>query len=364
MNCGNSYIVQKRTICYIEHIGCCSFLYKRNKTDKLNHDGKDVEVLGITTAKQKDGHLKRKMSWMWKTFKKQKYLQMMVIPGILFFCIFSYIPMYGVTIAFKDYNFADGILGSPWVGFKHFKEFFSEPELLLMFKNTIGISVLKTLLGFPGPIIFAILLNEISSSVFKRTIQTISYLPHFISVVVIVGMVIKFSSANGGLFNDVLMAMHLIDEPISFLAEPRFFWGILVGISVWQGIGWGSIIYCSAISGIDQALYEAATIDGAGRFRRIWHVTLPGIMPMVTIYLILTMAHILTGSGFDDIFLLRNEMLYDVSQTVSIYSYEMGLVKGSYSYSTAIGLFTSVVNLTLLVISNTISRRVSENSLW
>ncbi len=288
----------------------------------------------------------------------------MVLPGVLFFIIFSYIPMYGVTIAFKDYNFADGILGSPWVGLKHFKEFFSEPELLLMFKNTIGISVLKTLFGFPGPIIFAILLNEIASNTYKRTIQTISYLPHFISIVVIAGMVIRFSSSNGGLFNDVLMGLHLIDEPISFLSKPEYFWGILIGIHVWKGIGWGSIVYCSAISGIDQALYEAAKIDGAGRFRRILHVTLPGIMPMVTIYLILTMANVLTGSGFDDIFLLRNNMLYNVSQTVSIYSYEMGLVKGSYSYSTAIGLFTSVVNLTLLIISNTVSRKVSETSLW
>ncbi len=323
-----------------------------------------MRVLSVAAAKQTVGNPKREKGWLWKTFKKQKYLQMMVIPGIIFFIIFSYIPMYGVLIAFKDYNFADGILGSPWVGLKHFRDFFSEPELFMMFRNTIGISVLKTLFGFPGPIIFAILLNEIASNGYKRTIQTISYLPHFVSLVVVIGMVIRFSSANGGLFNDILVGLHIIDEPISFLAQPKYFWGILIGIDVWKGIGWGSIVYCSAISGIDQALYEAATIDGAGRFRRIWHVTLPGIMPMVTIYLILTMANILTGSGFDDIFLLRNDMLYKVSQTISIYSYEMGLVKGSYSYSTAIGLFTSVINLTLLIISNTVSRKVSENSLW
>ncbi|MBQ7097720.1 MAG: sugar ABC transporter permease [Clostridia bacterium] len=295
---------------------------------------------------------------------KQRHLHMMVIPAIVFFFIFSYIPMYGIIIAFKDYNFVDGIWGSPWVGLKHFKMFFSEPNLWNLFKNTMGISILKTVIGFPGPIIFALLLNELSSKRFKKTVQTISYLPHFVSIVVIVGMVTKFCSANGGLFNEVLMALHIIDEPVSFLAEPDYFWGILIGISVWQGIGWGSIIYCSAISGIDQTLYEAATIDGAGRFKKIWHVTLPGILPIVTIYLILSMSSILTGSGFDDIYLLRNNMTMDVSETISVYSYEMGIGKGRYSFGTAIGLFTSCVNLVLLIVSNYVSKKVSETSLW
>ena len=306
----------------------------------------------------------KKKKSLWKEFKKQKQLQMMVIPGILFILVFSYIPMYGVLMAFQDYNFADGIIGSPWVGLKHFITFFTEPNVLNMFKNTIGISVLKTLFGFPGPIIFALLLNEITSLRYKKVVQTISYLPHFISIVVLAGMVMTFSSANGGLFNEVLMALHIIKEPISFLAKPEYFWTILVAMHVWKGIGWGSIIYCSAISSIDQSLYEAATMDGAGRFRKIWNVTIPGILPIITIYLILSMSSVLTGSGFDDIYLLRNNMTMDVSDTISIYSYEMGLVKGRYSFSTAVGLFTSVVNLILLVTSNQISKKVSENSLW
>ncbi|MBD9009046.1 MAG: sugar ABC transporter permease [Clostridiales bacterium] len=288
----------------------------------------------------------------------------MVIPGLIFIFIFSYIPMYGVIIAFKDYNFYSGIMGSPWVGLKHFKTFFNEPNIGLLFKNTIGISMLKTLFGFPGPIIFALLLNELLSLRFKKFAQSVSYLPHFVSIVVVVGMVSKFCSANGGLFNDILMGLHIIKEPVNYLSDPKYFWPILVILHCWQGIGWGSIIYCAAISGVDQTLYEAATIDGAGRFRRMISVTLPSIMPVVVIYMIFAISGMLTGSGFDDIFLLRNPITYDVGETLSTYSYTMGLSQGRYSFAAAIGLFTSVVNITLMLMANWISRRVTENSLW
>lgn len=316
--------------------------------------------MGEKAIKRKDG----KFAHGLRELKKQRDLQLMVIPGIIFLLIFSYIPMYGVIIAFKDYNFYEGIMGSKWVGLKHFKAFFSDPDLMNLFKNTVGISVLKTITGFPGPIIFALLLNEIASPAYKKAIQTMSYLPHFISIVVVAGMVMKFSSANGGLFNEILLGLHIIDEPISFLSKPDYFWGILASINVWQNIGWGSIIYCSAISGIDQELYEAATLDGAGRFKKMLHVTLPGMLPIITIYLILSISSLLTGSGFDDIILLRNNLTMKVADTISVYSYEMGLQKGRYSFATAIGLFTSVVNLILLVSANYISKKVSENSLW
>lgn len=299
-----------------------------------------------------------------KRFKHQWALQSMVIPGLIFIFIFSYIPMYGVIIAFKDYNFYSGIMGSPWVGLKHFKTFFNEPNIGLLFKNTIGISMLKTLFGFPGPIIFALLLNELLSLRFKKFAQSVSYLPHFVSIVVVVGMVSKFCSANGGLFNDILMGLHIIKEPVNYLSDPKYFWPILVILHCWQGIGWGSIIYCAAISGVDQTLYEAATIDGAGRFRRMISVTLPSIMPVVVIYMIFAISGMLTGSGFDDIFLLRNPITYDVGETLSTYSYTMGLSQGRYSFAAAIGLFTSVVNITLMLMANWISRRVTENSLW
>lgn len=272
--------------------------------------------------------------------------------------------MYGVIIAFKDYNFYSGIMGSPWVGLKHFKTFFNEPNIGLLFKNTIGISMLKTLFGFPGPIIFALLLNELVSLRFKKFAQSVSYLPHFVSIVVVVGMVSKFCSANGGLFNDILMGLHIIKEPVNYLSDPKYFWTILVILHCWKGIGWGSIIYCAAISGVDQTLYEAATIDGAGRFRRMISVTLPSIMPVVVIYMIFAISGMLTGSGFDDIFLLRNPITYDVGETLSTYSYTMGLSQGRYSFASAIGLFTSVVNITLMLMANWISRKVTENSLW
>ncbi len=316
----------------------------------------------INTAKREEK--KTEFRHTLKTFRHQWQLQSMVIPGIIFIFIFSYIPMYGVTIAFKDYNFFDGIFGSPWAGMKHFKTFFSEPQIGLIFKNTIGISMLKTLFGFPGPIIFALLLNELVSLRFKKVVQCISYLPHFVSLVVVVGMITKFTSANGGLINDILVGLHLIDEPVSWLSKPEYFWAILIILHVWKGIGWGSIIYCAAISGVDQSLYEAATIDGAGRFRKMWSVTIPGILPVVVIYMIFAISGMFTGSGFDDIYLLRNPMTYDVAETISTYSYTMGLSNGRYSFATAIGLFTSIVSITLMIITNYISKKVTENSLW
>jgi len=314
----------------------------------------------VTSNKKK----KNSFSLGFKRFKGQLALQSMVIPALILIFIFSYIPMYGVIIAFKDYNFFDGIWGSPWTGLKHFKMFFNEPQLGLLFKNTIGISVLKTLVGFPGPIIFALLLNELCSTKYKKVVQSISYLPHFVSLVVIVGMFIRFSSTNGGLFNDVLLALNIIDEPVGFLMKPDYFWGILVFLHCWKGIGWGSIIYCAAISGVDQCLYEAATIDGANRFRRAISVTLPGILPVVVVYMIFAVSGILTSSGFDDIILLRNPMTLEVGETLSTYSYTMGISQGRYSFATAIGLFTSVVNITLMFITNRVSKAVTENSLW
>jgi len=299
-----------------------------------------------------------------KKFKKQGQLQLMVIPGIIFIFIFSYIPMYGIIIAFKDYNIFDGVFGSSWVGLKHFKTFFNSPNLGLIFKNTVGISMLKTLFGFPGPIIFALLLNELNSVYFKKTVQCISYLPHFVSLVVVVGMVIRFTSTNGGLFNDILMALNIIKEPIGFLSDPKYFWGVLIFIHCWKGIGWGSIIYLAAISGVDPALYEAATIDGANRFRKAIHVTIPGILPVVVIYMIFAVGGMMTGSGFDDIYLLRNPLTFDVAETLSTYSFTMGISQARYSFATAIGLFTSIVSITLTLFTNWLSKKVTENGLW
>ena len=298
-----------------------------------------------------------------KRFKHQWALQSMVIPGLIFIFIFSYIPMYGVIIAFKDYNFYSGIMGSPWVGLKHFKTFFNEPNIGLLFKNTIGISMLKTLFGFPGPIIFALLLNELLSLRFKKFAQSVSYLPHFVSIVVVVGMVSKFCSANGGLFNDILMGLHIIKEPVNYLSDPKYFWPILVILHCWQGIGWGSIIYCAAISGVDQTLYEAATIDGAKKWKQLIYITLPGIMPTIVVMFILRIGSIMSISA-DKTILLYNPSVYETADIISSYIYRKGLIENNQSFSTAVGLFNSLINCILVLSANYLSKKYTENGLF
>jgi len=292
----------------------------------------------------------------------QKYLQLMVLPGILWMFIFNYIPMSGIVIAFKDYKITRSIWEADWVGFEHFIEFFTDPKFFNVMTNTLGISLLKLLIGFPLPIIFAILLNEVKNARYKKSIQTISYLPHFISWVVLGGLLITWLSETG-MINEILVAVGIIDAPIAFLADPKYFWGLTIISDTWKELGWSAIIYLAAISGIDQQMYEAASIDGATKIQKIWHITVPAIKGTIAVMFILAVAGML-NSNFDQIFLLGNVLNADASQVIDTYVYEMGMRAGRYSYATAIGLFKSVIAMILLIIANFTTKKLQGRSLF
>jgi len=295
-----------------------------------------------------------------RQWKQHKYIYLMLVPAIIYYALFHYRPMYGVLIAFKNFSPKKGILGSSWVGLKYFYDFFNSYYFLRIVRNTLLINLYNLLFSFPAPILLALLLNEIRSSGYKKLIQTISYLPHFVSTVVIAGLVLQFVSKNG-LINNVIALFG--GERISFMLNPRYFRTIYLASDIWQGVGWGSIIYLAALSGISQELYEAATIDGAGRFRQMVHVTLPGIAPTIIILLILKIGNMM-NLGFEKIILLYNEAVYETADVISSFIYRRGILEANYSYSTAVGLFNSLINFTLIVSANAISRRFTETNLW
>lgn len=311
--------------------------------------------LSVEKPKAKISRLRR--------FGKQWDLQLMVIPALLFIFVFSYIPMYGVLMAFQDYSLFEGFRGSPWVGFKHFEMFFHAPEFWTVIRNTVVISLLKLLIGFPAPIILALMLNEVRGRIFKRVVQTISYLPHFLSWVIVSGFVMSMLSTENGSVNMLLQNLNLIKEPINFLSLPQYFWTILVTTGVWKEIGFASIVYLAAIAGVDPHLHEAAAMDGAGKLRQIYSVTLPSIMPVVIVFLILAIGNLL-NAGFEDILLLgSNPVLRDVGDVLDTYVYRVGIQNNRYSYATAAGLFKALLGVLLLVGANYAARR-SGNSLW
>lgn len=291
---------------------------------------------------------------------RNRYIYLMLFPVVTYYMIFHYAPMYGLLIAFKDYGIADGVWQSPWVGFTHFQNFFESPYFWRLMQNTLLISFYELLFAFPAPIILALLLNELRLIVFKRVVQTISYLPHFISIVVVAGMIVDFA-ARDGLINNI-MGMFGI-EPIAFLQEAGWFRSMYISSGVWQGIGWGSIIYLAAMSTIDPALYDAARIDGAGRWKQTLNVTIPGIMPTIVILLILNIGSMLSV-GSEKIILLYNPLTYETADVISTYVYRKGILGADFGYSAAVGLFNSIVSFILLALANTISKRVSEHRLW
>ena len=295
-----------------------------------------------------------------RNFRRYKYIYFMAIPVVIYYIIFMYWPMYGAQIAFKQYAPGKGILGSPWIGLQNFTKFFRSFYLLRILRNTLLISLYGLVFSFPAPILLALLLNELHSNKFKRCVQTVSYLPHFISVMVICGMIIDFTRSDG-LINDIVALFG--GERQTMLLNPGLFRSIYVLSDIWQGMGWGSIIYLSALTGIDAEQYEAAVIDGAGRFQKMLHVTLPGIAPTIVIMLIMRVGQMM-NVGYEKIILLYNGNTYETADVISSFVYRKGLIEADYGYSTAIGLFNSSVNLILLLIANTISRRVSETSLW
>ncbi|HIX14490.1 MAG TPA: ABC transporter permease subunit [Candidatus Hungatella pullicola] len=274
--------------------------------------------------------------------------------------MFHYKPMYGAIIAFQDYVPRKGISGSDWVGFDQFIRFFQSPYFFRLIKNTLLLSIYGLVFGFPMPIILALLLNELHHKKYKKVIQTITYLPHFISLVVVTGMIKDFTQSTGLITDIVVM---LGGERSSLIQNPDLYRTIYIVSDIWQGIGWGSIIYLSALSGVDQQLYEAASIDGAGRFKQLLNVTLPGIAPTIIIMLVLRIGQLL-GTGYEKTILLYNEATYETADIIASYIYRVGILERNWSYSTAIGLFNSVINLTLILIANKISKKVSETSLF
>jgi putative aldouronate transport system permease protein len=264
-------------------------------------------------------------------------------------------------IAFKDYKFRLGILHSPWVGLEHFHDLFMKPSFWQVFRNTMIISTYKLIFGFPAPIVFALLLNEIKQMIFKRWIQTISYLPHFLSWVILSGILIEFLSPSVGPVNLVLKLFGV--EPIYFLASPQWFRSVLVSSEIWKELGWSTIVYLAALTGVNPELYEAAKVDGASRFQRLLYVTLPALYPVITILLILAIGRII-NDDFDQVFNLYNQAVYNVGDVLSTYTYRMGLVQMDYSLATAVGLFKNVIAFTLVIIANYIAKRINEYGLW
>ncbi|MGO4180548.1 ABC transporter permease [Paenibacillus sp. MCAF9] len=288
---------------------------------------------------------------------------MMVVPAILFILIFSYIPMYGTLMAFQDFNIFKGFWQSPWVGFKHFEMFFHSPDFWNVMRNTVVISLLKFALGFPAPIFLALMLNEVRKIAFKRIVQTISYLPHFMSWVIVAGFTMSMLSTDNGSVNMLLQSLHLIDEPINWLSTSSYFWGILISTNIWKEIGFASIIYLAAIAGVNPDMYEAASMDGASRLKQMFLITIPSIMPVIIIFMILAVGNLLTA-GFEDILLLAaNPALRDVSDVLDTYVYRVGIKSSRFSYATAVGLFKAIISIGLLTMANLIARR-SGNSLW
>ena len=295
----------------------------------------------------------------WRKAKINWQLYLLLTPAFLYFIIFKYVPMYGLQIAFKNFVASKGIFGSEWVGFDHFVRFFNSHYFWTLIKNTLGIN-LYALALFPISIIVALSLNELRDGRFKKTAQTITYAPHFISVVVFVGMIIAFLDPSTGIVNNFLQALGF--EPINFMASPAWFKTIFVWSNEWQNLGWGAIIYLAALAGVDPQLHEAAKVDGASRMQRIWHINIPSIMPTIIILLILNMGNMMS-IGFEKILLMQNPLNLQSSQVIQTYVYEAGLLHGQYSYSTAIGLFNSVINFIILITFNRLARKTG-TSLW
>ena len=295
-----------------------------------------------------------------KDWIKYKYIYLLALLGVAYYVIFCYLPMFGVLVAFQNYKPMRGFFRSEWVGFKYFKDFFSSIYFTRLIKNTLLINIYDLVFGFPAPIIFALLLNEVKNRIFKRTVQTITYLPYFISLVVICGILLDFLSLDG-LFNQLFSMFGM--EKRAFMLLPEYFRTIFVASGIWQGLGYGAIIYLASLSAVSVELYDAAAIDGCNRFQRVIHVTIPGIMPTIVIMLILRIGSMM-NVGFEKIILLYNPSIYETSDVISSFVYRYGLLQGNFSYSTAVGLFNSVMNFILLIIANTISKRVNDVSLW
>lgn len=307
---------------------------------------------------QKKGSLGRRLL---KDMRKNWILYVMILPVVIYYLVFAYTPMYGITLAFKNYEIKKGILGSPWVGFQHFQRFFSAYNFKQLILNTVGISIYSLIAGFPIPIIFALMLNYLNHTRLKKAVQMVSYAPYFISTVVICGMLTIFMAPDTGVFN-VLRGLFGLPS-VNFLAKPEWFKSIYVWSGIWQGMGWSSIIYISALAGVDYEMHEAAIVDGATKLQRMIHIDLPSIKPTILMLLILQMGSLM-NVGFEKVYLLQNTLNKSTASVIATYTYEVGLINSDYGYSTAVGLFNSLINVVLIVITNQLSKKFAGESLF
>lgn len=320
----------------------------------------DKQSCSISHKKKRPATSSFRKDWM-----KYKYLFILLIPGLIYFLLFCYVPMGGTVIAFENYKINKGILGSEWVGFEHFRKFFSSKQFWPVIRNTFLLNFYTLIWGFPLPIIFAVMLSEVKNEKFRKAIQTMSFMPYFISMVIAVGLVNMLATTNGGVINNILELLG--HKKIDFLVEPKWFRTVYVVTSIWKNFGWNSVIYLAAIIGIDQGLYEAAELDGASKIQRIMHVTIPMIMPTVVVMLILNIGNLMTSS-FDLAYLLQQPLNQEVSEVISTFVYKRGIAASGtfpqYSYATAVGLFQSVINIALLFIANKTSKKITGNGLY
>jgi putative aldouronate transport system permease protein len=317
-------------------------------------------VRAATTSLEIVAPLKLPRKGRWQTIsrdlRRNKHVYLMLLPVLLYYLIFHYGPMYGAVIAFEDFNPIKGVFGSKWVGLQNFQDFFNSVYFGRLLFNTVAISVLDLIFGFPAPIILALLINELRWNPFKRLVQTVTYLPHFVSVVVVVGMMVDFFARDG-------LVNQLLGTNVSYMQSAEWFRQLFVGSGIWQHVGWLSIVYLAAIATIDPQLYDAAKVDGADRFRQMWHITIPGILPTIVILLILRMG-MLMSVGYEKIILMYNPLTYETADVISTYVFRRGILQADFSFSAAVGLFNSAINFALLIGANRISRRLSGHSLW
>ncbi|NOU84093.1 ABC transporter permease subunit [Paenibacillus sp. LMG 31459] len=322
------------------------------------------ETLEIDTVVRhpKKNRKKKKKPITWRLIKNQNQLIWMSVPLMLYIILFAYVPVWGWTMAFQNYKPAKSFGEQEWVGLKQFRFLFTDDNFIRVLRNTLAMGLINLILGFVTAIVLALLLNEIKKVFWKRTVQTISYLPHFLSWIIVTGIVATSLSINDGIVNIVLMKLHLIKEPILWLSEGKYFWGIVGASHVWKEVGWNTIIYLAAIASIDPALYEAAEIDGANRYKKMMFVTLPGIKATIVILMIMSIGHVLEA-GFEVQYLLGNGLVVDWAETIDIFVLKYGLAQGNYSLATAGGIFKTVVSVTLLLMANGISKRLGEERL-
>ncbi|MDL2232048.1 ABC transporter permease subunit [Ruminococcaceae bacterium OttesenSCG-928-L11] len=304
--------------------------------------------------KIRDNHLMRRILVNWQ-------LYLFVLPAVLYFLLFHILPLFGLQIAFRDYRPARGFFDSTWVGLKHFTRFFNSYYFVTVMRNTLTITILTLIMGFPLPILLALLLNELPGKRFSKVIQTVSFAPHFISVVVLCGIIILFLNPSTGMLNHLLRLLGM--EPVNFLGRPELYKWVHVISGVWQETGWASVIYFAALAGVDLSLHEAARIDGANKFQRMVHINFPVLVPIIVVLLIMRCGSLLSV-GYEKVYLLQNDMNVSASEVISTYVYKAGLINNDYSFSTAVGLFNSVINCIMLVLVNGISRKFNESSLW